>query len=94
MKRLLFLLLIPSLSWGIAPGDIPSANDCSARLVNAAQDMAQYAQFVKAMDKNGYRLNVPLSTSTVTLPQAMQDEIVARWAALKQAAVNVYNTCP
>lgn len=100
MKKLLFLLLIPSLSLAattpVTESQVDQAMACFKAIVTCGVDGLQYAQGIKGLFRSGFTLQIPGSTVTFTIPQADQTTAidVSVYQAKKQACVTAFNGCP
>lgn len=96
-KSLLLLLLVPAVSWGaVTEAQVDQASACSEALLQCSMALKRYTSNVKALFRSGFQLPVAGSTNTVTIPQALQDELinVQGYQDKKTACVAAFNTCP
>lgn len=97
MKKLFFLLFIPSLSFGaVTEAQVDQANACAQAIFACSTDLLRYTQNVKALFRSGFTVPVAGSTTTVTIPQTLQDEIinVQGYQTKKGNCVTAFNSCP
>lgn len=98
MKKLAVLLLLPSLSWGanVTQAQVQQAKDAAAQIMATSQQLFSYANFINEQFNAGFTLQVAQSTSTFTMPTAMQNDLVnvAKYSALKAALVAEFNLLP
>lgn len=98
MKKLAFLLFLPSLSWGanVTQAQAQQAKDAAAQLMQTSQTLFAYANYINAQFDNGFTLQVAQSTSTFTMPTVMQNDLIniAKYNALKAALVAEFNLLP
>jgi hypothetical protein len=96
MRKVFFLLLIPSLSFGATPtpAQVDQAASCFRAILDCAIDGIRYVNASKSIFDAGGAFTVPGSTNTVAIPQALIDETVNKYQGKKQACVTAFNTCP
>lgn len=98
MRQLKVLFLVSFLSvssFGAnpTPAQVDQAGSCFDQLIACGLDGKRYVNAAKPMLLTGTVI-VFGSTTPVTVPQAVIDEIVGKYQDKKQACVNAYLTCP
>lgn len=78
MKRFwLVMILAPQISWGaVTQQDVDNAKAANQKMLDCYIKMNTYLSNVDYLFKNNFKVSVPGSTTTITIPQALQDEAV------------------
>jgi hypothetical protein len=89
MKKLFLILMFiasPALAVDVTPEDIATAKGATLESIQAAQDMLAYLTKMESLVRDGYRLTVQDSTTTVLIPLALRTQIgdVTRYRARLQ----------
>lgn len=98
MKKILaLLLLIPSVSFGaVTQAQVDQAKATNQQMFSCYIAMNTYLNGVDYLLKSGFKVTVPGSTTTVTIPQSLQDEAVdvPRYQAKKACYPAAFGTFP
>lgn len=78
MRKLIWLLVLtPTLGWGaVTQQQVDQATAANQKMFDCYIAMNTYLANVNYLMKNNFKVSVPGSTTTITIPQALQDEAV------------------
>ena len=98
MKLLLALLTIPSLSWGanVTQAQVKSAKTTLNAIQAKTAEMIRYASYADHLFDINFELIMPGSTSTVTVPTAVRNELIGvqKYQQLKGELETLVNSLP
>ena len=97
MKTLALIFLLPVLSFGaVTQQDVDNAKTANDKMLACYIAMNTYIANVNYLFKNNFKVSVPGSTTTITIPQNLQDEAVdvPKYTGFKNCFVNAFGTFP
>lgn len=96
-KVMWLLLVIPSMGWGaVTQQQVDQAKDANDKMLACYLSMNTYLANVAYLFKSNFKVSVPGSTTTITIPQALQDEAidVPKYTTKKNCFVDAFNQLP
>lgn len=95
MRRIAFILLfVPSLGFGVTINDIPAIQETSEKIVDQANQIKNFATFVKSLANENWSFNVPFSTTTLTLSVQQRQDLVNRYNTMKSNLNTLVDSLP